>query len=182
MIILINAPSSTGKTYLAKQLVGALHYSCVSMDHIKMGWYRGGLECPFHPEDEDQLIVPYLWPIIKGMMETCIENHQDHIIEGIYVDFKDLSKCIHQYPDQIISINICFSKEYIIQHIDDIFKYRHIIEKRGYEDTRSLDQFIQEHTLFKKECQLAELPLYEITTDYKGSLDKIKKRIISKLK
>ena len=38
------------------------------------------------PEDDEKL-EEYLWPIIKEMIKTAIENKQNLIIEGAYIPF-----------------------------------------------------------------------------------------------
>ena len=52
MIILITGASHTGKTFLAKKFVEKYHYSCLSIDHLKMGLIRSGYT-DLTPLDDD---------------------------------------------------------------------------------------------------------------------------------
>lgn len=85
MIILITGPSHVGKTVLAGKLIEKHHYSCLSIDHLKMGLIRSG-QTALTPEDDDAL-TEYLWPIVREMIKTAVENSQDMIVEGCYVSF-----------------------------------------------------------------------------------------------
>ncbi|EAJ1254937.1 hypothetical protein A0Y59_07115 [Campylobacter lari] len=42
--------------------------------------------------DEDEKIAEFLFPIVDGIIQTCIENKQNLIIEGIYLTPKKLQK------------------------------------------------------------------------------------------
>lgn len=50
-----------------------------------MGLIRSG-NTSLTPEDDEKL-EEYLWPIIREMIKTAIENKQSLIIEGAYIPF-----------------------------------------------------------------------------------------------
>lgn len=75
MIILISGSTHTGKTNLAQRLLKKYHYPYLSIDHLKMGLIRSG-KINLTVED-DELLVPQLWKIIKEIIKTAIENNQN---------------------------------------------------------------------------------------------------------
>src|SRR5699024_11360448 len=85
MIILISGVGSTGKTLMAQKLLERYHIPYLSIDHLKMGLYRGDKNCGFTPLDNTEIIGDNLWPILKGIIMTNIENEQHIIIEGCYI-------------------------------------------------------------------------------------------------
>ena len=85
MIIFITGASHTGKTLLSQRLLETCHYPYLCIDHLKMGLIRSG-NTELTPEDDDSL-TEYLWPIVREMVKTAIENHQHLIVEGCYVPF-----------------------------------------------------------------------------------------------
>ena len=85
MIILIAGDTHTGKTNLAQKLLEHYKIPYVSIDHLKMGLIRSGYTS-LTPEDDDKL-VGYLWPVVREMIKTAIENKQNLIIEGCYIPF-----------------------------------------------------------------------------------------------
>ena len=94
MIILITGASHTGKTVLAQSLLEKYQYPYLSIDHLKMGLIRSG-QTDLTPLSEDTDLTDYLWPIIREIIKTAIENKQNLIIEGCYIPFtweKDFSK------------------------------------------------------------------------------------------
>ena len=85
MIILISGASHTGKTLLAQKLLEKYKYPVLSIDLLKMGLIRSN-NTSLTPEDDEKL-EKYLWPIVREMIKTAIENKQNLIVEGAYIPF-----------------------------------------------------------------------------------------------
>ncbi len=80
MIFLITGASHTGKILLAQRMLERYGYPYLSIDHLKMGLIRSG-KTALTPE-EDNVLTDFLWPIVREIIKTAIENRQDLIIEG----------------------------------------------------------------------------------------------------
>lgn len=86
MIILIAGASHTGKTVLAQKLLEKYKYPYLSIDHLKMGLIRSG-NTELTPISDETKLTTYLWPIVREMIKTAIENKQNLIVEGCYIPF-----------------------------------------------------------------------------------------------
>ena len=133
MVILIAGETHTGKTLLAQKLLEAYRYPCLSLDHLKMGLIRSG-RCALSPESDDAELTRYLWPIVREMIKTCIENRQNMIIEGCYIPFGWEDDFPDEYRKEIAYVCLVFSEGYIKERYADIAKYESVIEnsKQGY--------------------------------------------------
>ncbi|MFT9494576.1 hypothetical protein [Anaerosolibacter sp.] len=178
MVILVGGISCTGKTLLAQKLLEKYQIPYLSIDHLKMGLYRGDSNCSFSPEDSNEVIGEKLWPIIKGIIMTNIENKQSIIIEGCYLlpnFIKDFRK---EYLDHIISVFIVFSKNYIEDNFaSSILGYRNAIENRGFKEDRAITQFIIEHDELRKKCIENAVKYFEIDNDYMEEIQRVYKFI-----
>ena len=128
MIVLITGASHTGKTALAQKLLEKYKYPYLSIDHLKMGLIRSG-NTKLTPMNDNEL-TEYLWPIVREMVKTAIENKQNLIVEGCYIPFdwqKDFDK---EYLDNIKYYCLIMSEKYIRNHFADIKKYANVIENR----------------------------------------------------
>ena len=99
------------------------------MDHLKMGLIRSG-NTELTPMSDDADLTAYLWPIVREMIKTAIENRQNLIVEGCYIPFdwvKDFGK---QYLENIRYFCLVMSEDYIKNHFSDIRRYASVIEKR----------------------------------------------------
>lgn len=129
MIILITGASHTGKTTLAQKLLEKYKYPYLSIDHLKMGLIRSG-NTDLTPMSDDADLTAYLWPIVREIIKTAIENKQNLIVEGCYIPFdwqKDFEK---DYLENIRYYCLVMSEEYINNHFDDIKKFANIVENR----------------------------------------------------
>ena len=145
MVILICGNSCTGKTFMSQKLLEKYQIPYLSMDHLKMGFYRGDSNCRFTPFDSTEQIGDKLWPIIKGIIMTNIENNQNIIIEGCYILPHYIKELGEEYSEKIISVFLGFSQKYIENnYTSNIVKYRNAIEYRGYPEEGVITQYINE--------------------------------------
>lgn len=167
MIILISAVGSTGKTLMAQKLLEKYHISYLSIDHLKMGLYRGNKNCGFTPLDSTEVIGENLWPILKGIIMTNIENEQHIIIEGCYILPHYLKDFDVNYSEKIISVFLGFSTKYIQENFEArIVRYRNVVELRSCPEERTIKELITEHKEFKEHCLQSGVRYFEIKNDY----------------
>lgn len=129
MIILIAGASHTGKTAIAQRLLEKYKYPYLSIDHLKMGLIRSG-NTELTPMSNDRDLTEYLWPIIREMIKTAIENKQNLIVEGCYIPFDWKKDFDSEYLESIRYFCLVMSEGYIRTHFADIKRYAHVIESR----------------------------------------------------
>ena len=127
MIILIGGETHTGKTLLAQKLLEQYHFPYTSLDHIKMGLIHGYQDCGFTVYDSSDAISEKLWGVVSGIINTCLENKQDIILEGCYLPPEKVKKLLSK---EVACIYLVFSQEYIDRHFDKIIAHENIMEKR----------------------------------------------------
>ena len=133
MILLITGASHVGKTALAQRLLEKYQYPYLSIDHLKMGLIRSG-NTDLTPMSDDKELTAYLWPIVREMIKTAIENKQDLIVEGCYIPFDWQKDFDAEYLENIRYYCLVMSEEYIKNHFADIKAYANVIEARIDDD------------------------------------------------
>lgn len=118
MVNLIGGVSHTGKTLMAQTLLEKYKIPYLSIEHIKMGLIRGNKYCDFNAVDAEDELTEKLWPIVKRIIMTNIENGQHIIIEGYYLPADRVKDFETEYLDKIITLYIGFSKNYIEKNWD----------------------------------------------------------------
>ena len=129
MIVLITGASHTGKTALAQKLLEKYKYPYLSIDHLKMGLIRSG-STKLTPMSDDKDLTAYLWPIVREMIKTAIENKQNLIVEGCYIPFDWQNEFDSEYLESIKYFCLVMSEKYIRNHFNNIKKYANAIENR----------------------------------------------------
>ena len=143
MVILIGGASHTGKTVLAQRLLEKYHYPCLSIDHLKMGLIRSG-NTDLTPMDDDRL-TDYLWPIVREMVKTAIENKQNLIVEGCYIPFDWQKDFTADYLAHIRCHFLVMTRRYIREHFDDIRRHANDAERRLDDSWLNAEDLIREN-------------------------------------
>ena len=164
MILLVAGASHTGKTLLAQKLLEKYHSPYLSIDHLKMGLIRSG-NTNLTPMDDDKL-TDYLWPIVREMIKTAIENRQDLIVEGCYIPFDWQESFPEEYLQQIRYLCLIFSKAYIEKHFSDIQAYGSVIEKRLDDSNLDIEALIEENEKNLTMCKQTGNPYILIEDAY----------------
>lgn len=165
MILLISGGSHTGKTLLAQKMIEKYHYPCISLDLLKMGLIRSG-RTELTPEDDDKM-TGFLWPMVKEMIKTAIENDQHLIIEGCYVPYQWKADFDADYARHIRAVWLVMTDEYIENHFDQIKKYGSVIENRGEDSWCTREMMLRENRESYRQCRENDCDYILIEEEYK---------------
>ena len=170
MIILISGASHTGKTALSQKLLEKYKYPYFSIDHLKMGLIRSG-NTALTPMSDDSQLTAYLWPIVREMIKTVIENKQNLIVEGCYIPFdweKDFEK---EYLAHIKYYCLVMSESYIRNRFADIKKYASIIENRMDDEWCTLESVLKENAKVLELARKHNVNYFLIDGEYEMDID-----------
>ena len=150
MIIFIAGATHAGKTACAQKLLEKYHFPYLSIDHLKMGLIRSG-NTDLTPMDDDKL-TEYLWPIVREMVKTAIENRQNLIVEGCYIPFDWQKDFGEDYLEQIRYVCLIMSRRYIETHFADIQAYANMMEERMDDSGLTAQELIAENEYNLAQC------------------------------
>ena len=170
MIILLTGASHAGKTLLAQQYLEKYHYPYFSIDHLKMGLIRSG-NTRLTPMSEDDELTAYLWPIVREMIKTAIENDQHLIVEGCYIPFDWARDFESEYLEHIKYCCLVMSENYIRNHFEDIKKYANVIEKRLDDGDCTLENVLRDNKRMLEQAQKHGVKYVLIDSRYEVNID-----------
>lgn len=169
MIVIITGASHTGKTLLAQKLLEKYKYPYLSIDHLKMGLIRSGYT-KLTPEDDAEL-ENYLWPVVREIIKTAIENRQNLIVEGCYIPFDWAKDFNETYLEEIRYYCLVMSADYIKTHFADIKKYANVVEERLNDEWCTLEKVLEENTRFLKLASKHRANYILIDNEYQIDID-----------
>ncbi|MBQ5591636.1 MAG: adenylate kinase [Clostridia bacterium] len=143
MVVIITGASHTGKTALAQKMLEKYKYPYLSIDHLKMGLIRSG-NTSLTPMDDEKL-TEYLWPIVREMIKTAIENEQNLIVEGCYIPLDWQKNFEEKYLEKIKFFLLIMSEKYIENNFENIKNFADTIEKRLCDDCEK-DELIRDNS------------------------------------
>ena len=175
MVILITGASHTGKTALAQKLLEKYHYPYLSVDHLKMGLIRSG-NTELTPLSEDADLTAYLWPIVREMIKTAIENRQNLIVEGCYIPFDWSEDFGEDYLENIRYCCLVMRENYIKNHFSDIRSYANVIEHRLDDSCCTMEAVLEDNARMLEQARKHQVNYvlideqYDIDTDINNML------------
>lgn len=171
MIILIAGASHTGKTLLAQKLLENYHYPYLSVDHLKMGLIRSG-NTPLTPEDDEKLTA-YLWPIVREIVKTAVENGQHLIVEGCYIPFDWRKDFEARYLPHIRFMALAMTDRFIDRHFEEIRAHASDIEGRLFDDDCTVEALKKDNGKIINGFQNAGEQVVLIDGDYTQTIDSL---------
>lgn len=166
MVILITGASHTGKTALAQKLLERYNFPYLSIDHLKMGLIRSN-NTKLTPLSGTAELSDYLWPIVREIIKTAIENKQNLIVEGCYIPFdwkKDFEK---DYLKNIKYYCLVMSEGYIKNNFAEIKQYANVIEKRLDDSDCTIENVLNDNAQVLKQVKSNNLGYLLIDGEYK---------------
>lgn len=151
MIILISGASHTGKTFLAQKLLEKYKFPYLSIDHLKMGLIRNK-NTNLTPVSSDIELTNFLWPIVREIIKTAIENNQNLIVEGCYIPFDWEKDFTIDYLNNIKYYCLIMSKNYIENNFDIILDKQNIIEQRITNDF-TIEDALRDNEYYLIQCK-----------------------------
>ena len=170
MIILIAGASHTGKTVLAQKLLEKYKYPYLSIDHLKMGLIRSE-NTELTPMSDDKDLTAYLWPIVREMIKTAIENKQNLIVEGCYIPFDWQKDFEQEYLENIKYYCLVMSEKYIKNHFEDIKKYANVIENRLDDEWCTMESVLADNAEVLSLAQKHNVNYILIEDEYEIGID-----------
>lgn len=164
MVVLVLGASHTGKTLLAQKILEKYKFPYLSIDHLKMGLIRSK-NTDLTPEDDEKL-TEYLWPIVREIIKTAIENNQNLTVEGCYIPFGWKKDFDAKYLENIKSCCIVMTEKYIRNNFGSITENENAVEKRLF-DSVDMEEFIAENKQNLSLCEKYGENVILIDNEYK---------------
>jgi adenylate kinase family enzyme len=171
MIILITGASHTGKTLLAQRLLEKYKYPYLSIDHLKMGLIRSGYT-ELTPYDDDKM-TEYIWPVVREIIKTAIENKQNLIVEGCYIPFDWRRSFDERYLPSIRFICLAMTDEYIENNFNLIISHQSEIENRGVDADLTKDTFKEDNRMIIEGYRKVGEQITLIDKDYEKTVQEL---------
>ena len=82
MLYLVGGAARVGKSKLARRLLAERGVPYLHLDLLMMGFARGLPKLGVDPETPAALRGEQLWPVVRGMAMTAVEDGVDYLFEG----------------------------------------------------------------------------------------------------
>ena len=135
-----------------------------------MGLIRSG-NTDLTPMSDDDELTAYLWPIVREMIKTAIENKQNLIVEGCYIPFDWAAGFEQEYLRNIRYYCLVMSGNYIKNHFADIKKYANVVENRLDDAWCTMESVLEDNAAVLKLAQKHKVNYVLIDGEYEINIE-----------
>ena len=135
-----------------------------------MGLIRSG-NTTLTPLSDDKALTDYLWPIVREMIKTVIENEQNLIVEGCYIPFAWSKDFESEYIENIKYYCLVLSNKYIMNHFSDIKKYASVVENRMDDEGCTIEAVLRDNAEILEQCQNYKVNYLLIDDEYQVDIE-----------
>ena len=156
---------------MAQRMLEKYKIPYLSIDHLKMGLIRSGYT-ELTPE-EDGALTEYLWPIVREMVKTAIENKQNLIVEGCYIPFDWRKDFDERYLSSIRFVCLAMTDAYIDAHFAEIKVHSSDLEARLDDADCTIQSLKEDNHAYIEGCQKYGERVVMIDSDYQRTINKL---------
>jgi hypothetical protein len=82
VLYIVGGAPRAGKSNLAQRMLEKQKVAYFPTDTLMMGLAKAMPQLGLKPSDPGQTRAPIMWPVLRGMAVTVLENQQDYLLEG----------------------------------------------------------------------------------------------------
>ena len=177
MLYLLGGSPRAGKSTIGRKFTSETGIPYFGLDYLKMGIARGWPESGVDPNGGDLKIAKKIWPVVKGMAMTLVEEGEDCLLEGTYLLPEYVVELQQMYKDKIRACFIGYTE------IDTWEKVRQIREYgmpsgalswvKGEGDRENVEFLKRFSVYIKDECNKYSLTYFENASDHWGTVAEV---------
>ena len=176
MLFLVSGASRSGKTLVARKILADKKIPYLSLDWLMMGFNDAIPEYGIHHRLWPNEIAEKIAPFLQGMIECMLVDGMDYVIEGEAMLPQLIIKLVDKRPDEVKAVFVGYTE---INVEDKIALVRE--HGGGKTDwlTSESDEYVRDHIenmiayskVIKKECEEHELPYFDTSEDFLGTIE-----------
>jgi hypothetical protein len=177
MIRILGGASRTGKGLIAQRILETCQIPYFSLDILKMGLVNTVPDFGIDPEASPIEVATRLWPLASAMIVNMIEIGSDYTVEGEILP-NQTHELIQTYPGKIKACFIGYRTIRPEQKLAEIRQYAGHPNDwvQGFPDAYVLElveEAIEFSQRLAQECEALELPYFDTSDDFPGTLDQV---------
>jgi 2-phosphoglycerate kinase len=123
LLYIIGGAARAGKTIIAQEFLERSQVPFLSLDLLKMSLVKGMPEAGIDPQESSRRLAIRLWPVVRGLASTILENARDYLIEGDMILPSQVREISADFPGQIRSCFVGFGDESVSKKLFVIRKH-----------------------------------------------------------
>lgn len=166
ILYLVGGAARSGKSTVAQAFLQTMRISWFCLDILMMGFARGLPASGVDPNDDELAVADVLWPVVRSMAETLLENRVNYLIEGVQLRPQHVWALSQRFGDAVRPCFIGYADVDIAGKFVEIRRYGGTPDDWLYEldDQSVLRELKRQKRLsayLKEECGQYKIPYFE---------------------
>jgi hypothetical protein len=181
LLYIIGGAPRVGKTIIAQEFLERANVPFLSLDLLKMSLVKGMPQAGIDPMDTSAAVAEQMWPVVRGLCVTILENEREHLIEGDAILPSHTQELADEFPG---NVRACFLGFETANPSEKLLTIRHqpgpedwLSQFDDYEVLSMIDEMIEYSRQLREEVEASGIPYFEDLDDF-GSF---KERVLSYL-
>lgn len=177
MLYIVGGAPRAGKSILAQRMLAEQKVAYFSTDILMMGLATAMPELGLKPSDPSQRRAPIMWPILRGMAVTVLENQADYLLEGDVLMPAHAVELRERFGSAIRACFIGYESVDALAKVHDI--RRHAAGKNDWTNEcndphllKIVGEFKASSALLRIECDLTGLAYFDGSADVLAAIDR----------
>jgi len=101
LLYIIGGAPRVGKTIIAQEFLERTNVPFLSLDLLKMSLVKGMPQARIDPMDTSAEVAEQMWPVVRGLSVTILENEREHLIEGDIILPSHAQELAAEFPGDV---------------------------------------------------------------------------------
>jgi hypothetical protein len=174
----LGGAARSGKSAAARRFLAETGIPFYPLDCLMMGFAHGLPERGVDPEDDELRIADLLWPLVKPMAITFVEEGIDYLIEGVQMRPRHARELCEALPGQVRACFLGFAEADVEAKLGQLRRFGGGVDDwlRDYDDAdlrREVERLKALSERIRAECERYDVPYLEVSTDLQETVERV---------
>lgn len=170
MLYIIGGAPRVGKTIIAQEFLERANVPFLSLDLLKMSLVKGVPQVGIDPMDPSAEVAEQMWPVVRGLSVTVLENEREHLIEGDAILPHHSQELANEFPGKVRACFLGFENANPSERLSAI---RHhpgpedwLSQFGDHEVLSMIDEMIEYSRQLREDAEARGIPYFEDLGDF----------------
>ena len=170
MLYIIGGAPRVGKTIIAQEFLERANVPFLSLDLLKMSLVKGMPQAGIDPMDTSAEVAEQMWPVVRGLSVTILENEREHLIEGDAILPSHTQELADEFPGDV---RACFLGFETANPSGRLSTIRHhpgpedwLSRFDDHEVLSMIDEMIEYSKQLREDAEASRIPYFEYSDNF----------------
>jgi len=172
LLYIIGGAPRVGKTIIAQEFLEKTNVPFLSLDLLKMSLVKGMPQAGIDPMDTSAEVAEQMWPVVRGLSITILENKREHLIEGDIILPFHTQELTAEFPGDVRACFLGFENANPSERLSTIRRHPGpedwLSQFDDHEVLSMINEMIEYSKQLREDAEARGIPYFENIADYRA--------------